>query len=457
MRASTCSRFACVAHASFVVALAASSFACSRDASPLPRYAHASLPTLPPRPAFDADAARDSADRAFAAQASLDSVALTGPIRGAPAAVRAQVYSVQQSARSATSSAHGFLYGASPRAYASNASTFAAPSIDDKSDPAHAAKIEREAQLSVGVRDVPVAAAAVLELVRDRKGFVAKDERSAGAAPSAELLVRVPATDFDAFLDAVGKLGELKMRHVRAIDATLEHKDVEVLIANLEAAQARYRDLLQHATDPAQILAIERELERVRTDLERVRSRVAYLRDRVAFATVAIGFVAPSPEPDVSGGYRAHIATGVRALTLVDVREGGTNTYGGAGLSVRFPRSTGDSGRGFALDVDVMRACCGATPARSKWAYDVLGGFDLFSESLESGGRRWLNPFLGVRAGVAQTQDRIDFAAAAVFGVELVKTRVLVIDVQTRLMALVGNPDGPHVAVQPSLGFDLGF
>ena len=440
----------------FVVLLGPFALACSRESRPPPRYAYLGEPTLPPRPAFDPDAARDAADRAAVAASS--GIQLTGPLSGAPA-VRAQMYSVQQSARSATTSARSFLYGspvARSYAYASSSGA-SAPSLDDTSDPSRAAKIEREAQLSVGVRDVPVAAASVLALVRDRKGFVAKDERSSGGTPTAELLVRVPAADFDAFLDAVAKTGDVKLRRVRALDATLEHKDIEVLVANLEAAQARYRDLLQHATDSAQILAIERELERVRTDLERIKARLAYLRDRVAYATVAVSLVAPTPEPDVTGGYRSHIATGVRALTFIDVREGGTNAYAGAGLSLRFPRSLGDAGRGFVLDIDVMRACCNTTPDRGRWAYDVLTGFDLFSESLESGGRRWLNPYLGIRAGVAETQDRIDFAAAAVLGVELVKTRVFVLDLQTRILALVGNPDGPHGALQPSLGFDLGF
>jgi hypothetical protein len=107
--------------------------------------------------------------------------------------------------------------------------------------------------------------------------------------------------------------------------------------------------------------------------------------------------------------------------------------------------------------VDVMRACCGTTPRRSDWAYDVLAGLDLFSESFESGQRRWLNPFLGLRLGVAQTQNWVDFAAAAVIGLEILKTRVLVIEAQVRPMALVGNPDGPHAAVQPLAGVDLGF
>lgn len=81
----------------------------------------------------------------------------------------------------------------------------------------------------------------------------------------------------------------------------------------------------------------------------------------------------------------------------------------------------------------------------------------LYSRSQKSGRRRWLNPYLGARVGFAQTQNRGDFAAAGVFGLELFKTAVLMIDLQVRAMALVGNPDGPHAAVQPSLGFDLGF
>ena len=106
-----------------------------------------------------------------------------------------------------------------------------------------------------------------------------------------------------------------------------------------------------------------------------------------------------SEPPTPPGAYQPIIATGVHGLALVDVRQNATNAYAGAGLSLRFPRSTGDSGRGFALDVDVMRACCGATPERSDWAYDVLTGLDLFSENLENGQRRWLNPFLGLRVG----------------------------------------------------------
>jgi hypothetical protein len=352
-------------------------------------------------------------------------------------------------------SAHRFLYGSTASAAAAYAPGL--PAIDQPADTAHAAKIEREAQFAIEVRSVAIAAAAVLTLVAEQKGFVSKDERSTDGRWNADLVVRIPSATFDAFAEALSSLGDVKNRRITAVDASVEHEDVEVLLANLEAAQARYRDLLQRAGDPGQILAIERELERTRTDLERVQGRLELLRNRVAYATIAIGLHEPAPPPDVPAGYQAGIATGVRGSSLVDVREGGAAGYLGTGLSLRFPRSTGESGRGLSFDVDVMRASYGATSARSNWAYDALVGLDLFSESLESGRRRWLNPYLGIRLGIAQTADRVDFASGAVLGLEILKTRIVVVALEARLLALVGNSDGPHGGVEPVLGVDLGL
>jgi hypothetical protein len=387
----------------------------------------------------------------------------------AKTAIHAEVYAgaakptfAQAGVETLRLAARDFLYG-SPAATATQAAMGGAsvglPAIDAAADTSHALKIEREAQLAIETRDVPGAATGIVALVEAQHGFVTKDERSNSGQWNADLIVRVPAAGLDAFLDALARIGVVKSRRITAIDATLEHRDVEILLSNLEAALTRYRDLLQRATDPAQVLAIERELERVRTEVDRVKGRLELLRDRVAFATVAVALREPAPlaPPEEPTAYQAGIATGVRGISFVDVRESGTNGYLGAGLSLRFPRSAGDSGRGWAFDVDVMRASFGGNPARSAWAYDALIGLDLFSESLESGRRRWLNPYLGARMGVAQTQDKVDFAAAAVLGLEIVKTRLLLVAVEARLVALVGNPDGPHGGVQPLLGVDLGL
>jgi hypothetical protein len=423
----------------------------------MPSARYVPLPDLPARQAFDPD--ERSAEPAFhdelASASAGPEIQLTGPLKGA-VAIRGELSATSASARVLVQAAHRVLYG-SP-VLTPVVGSPGLPPIDESQDPSHAAKIEREAQLSVEVKDVGTAASAILSLLRQRRGYVTKDERAAYGDASANLMVKVPAGALDSFLDAVASVGTVKGSRVTAVDATLEHKDIETLVMNLEAAQARYRDILLHTAEPAQVLAVERELERVRTELDRIKGRLDFLRDRVAYATVAIS-LSPPPRvgPAAAASNQATLATSLHAVTFVDFRESGDGVYYGPGLALRFPRTAGDSGRGLALDVDAMRACCGSAPRRSDWAYDVLAGLDLFSESFESGQRRWLNPFLGLRVGVAQTQGWVDFAAAAVIGIEILKTRVVTVEAQARLLALVGSPDGPHAAVQPLAGVDIGF
>jgi hypothetical protein len=426
------------------------------SAPPRPRTtAGYGLPQLPARPSFDPDArtpASGGGDMRFSADESSGTIALESTtLAGAPA-VRGTGGSVGRVVGQAVAKVmpgRGVASSGSPVAHALALPSTEASKVEEK--------IEREAQLAIEVKDVTEAAARVTALVQAHEGSITKDQRNAGTRSSAEIIVRVPSSHFDAFTNELAGVGQVLNRNIKAVDSGLEQKDLGILVDNLEAALTRYRDLLQKATEPLQVLAIERELERVRSDLDRIKGRLAFLRDRVARATIAIALHSSETAPDLPFARKPQISSGVRGLSLVDVRESGTSGYFGTGLTLRLPSSGGESARGLILDVDVMRACCKSRPERSAWAYDILLGFDLYSESLQSGRRRWLNPYLGARVGFAQTQDRGDFAAAGVFGLEIFKTSSLMIDVQARAMALVGNPDGPHAAVQPSAGFDLGF
>jgi hypothetical protein len=414
------------------------------------------LPELPPRPAFDPNTRpQASAGSGQSYSFSADELQLhaSGSVTSAPGVRRAADNAATSLVKTVGSLASGG--GGSGRFQPLSATVSSLPAGEAAKAEE---KIEREAQLAIEVKNVSEAAAHVLQLVRAHEGSVTKDQRSSGAQSTAEILVRVPSAQFDAFVSDLGGVGEIRNRNIKAVDTSIEHKDLGILVDNLEAALVRYRDLLQKATDPIQVLAVERELERVRSDLDRIKGRLEFLKDRVARSTVAIALHSAEAPHDVQpGAHRPDIAVGLRGLSLVDVRQGGTNGYVGTGLSLRLPRGAGDNGRGLVLDVDVMKACCKAQPERSDWAYDILTGIDLYSQALQSGRRRFFNPYLGLRVGFAQTQNRGDFAAAGVFGLELFKTSSLMIDIQARAVALVGNPDGPHAAVQPSIGFDLGF
>ena len=419
---------------------------CSSPTRPVATPSHG-LPSLPPRPAFEPKAPEASTADSFELLGSQ----VTGSLRS-------EVHAVQHSSRGGGGAMGTVLGQLVPGRAASssspNARAVALPGTDAAKEEE---KIEREAQLAIQVKDVNEGAARVLALVQAHEGSVTKDQRSSGTQSTAEILVRVPSSHFDAFTTDLASVGEIRNRSIKSVDSGLEHKDLGILVDNLEAALARYRTLLDKATEPLQVLAVERELERVRSDLDRIKGRLAFLRDRVSRATIAIALHSTEAQPDVPFARKSQISTGLRGLSSVDVRESGTNGYLGSSLTLRFPSSGGETARGFILDVDVMRACCKARPDRSAWGYNILVGFDLYSDALQAGRRRWLNPYLGARVGFAQTQDRGDFAAAGVFGLELVKTSTLMIDLQARAMAMVGNPDGPHAAIQPSVGFDLGF
>jgi hypothetical protein len=331
-----------------------------------------SLPSLPARPAFDPKPPESAKGTSYEFSDHLASGSLGGT----------EVYAVQQSGGSRGAAIGTALAKVMP-GRASSSSTSAASSARAVALPGTDAakeeeKIEREAQLAIQVKDVNEGAARVLALVQLHEGSVTKDQRASGAQSTAEMIVRVPSSHFDAFTSELASVGEIRNRSIKSVDSSLEHKDLGILVDNLEAALARYRALLDKATEPLQVLAVERELERVRSDLDRIKGRLAFLRDRVSRATIAIALHSSEAQPDVPFARKPQISTGLRGLSSVDVRESGTNGYVGSGLTLRFPSSGGETARGFILDVDVMRACCKSRPERSAWGYDILVGFDLY-------------------------------------------------------------------------------
>jgi uncharacterized protein DUF4349 len=447
----------------FALVAAASSVGCSSASPPAHAPSQVAMPTLPARPAFDEGAIERE-------RQATDARATFGPNDSTKRTTTDALASEQVTASGSRPNVLARAAGALTPGSAKQAGySFSSDSIGSTGNLPAAAergkheRVEIEAQFAVEVDDVSASADKVRELSASFEGTISKDERHSPARPSpgvasrAELLVRVPSERFEAFSGALGKIGTIRSRNVRASDVSLEEKDLGILLDNLTAALTRYRELLHKATSPADILAIERELERVASAVDRVKGRLEWLRDRIARATVAIALQSPQPDHDVEEDRQAYFSPGARGIFHFDGGENGSDAYVGAGLSFRFPQAPPAPWRGLVLDVDIFKACCGSTPDRGDTAFSATTGLDLYSAALGGGRRRWLNPYLGLRVGYAETRKKGDFAAAGVLGLEVLKTKVLLIDLQMRLIAMLGNPDGPHGALQPSLGLGLQF
>jgi hypothetical protein len=170
--------------------------------------------------------------------------------------------------------------GAPGAAAASDTATVAAPAM-----------LIRTGQASVEVDSLEPAIAAVRALATRLGGYVANTALSAGREQvrSATLQLKVPSARFEALVGGLAPVGRVETVNVNAEDVGEEYVDVAARVANARRLEARLVTLLERsAARLSDVLAVERELARVREEIERAEGRLRYLRTRVALSTLDV-------------------------------------------------------------------------------------------------------------------------------------------------------------------------
>ena len=107
--------------------------------------------------------------------------------------------------------------------------------------------------------------------------------------------VRIPESKYPSFLEDVGELGEVTSKSVSAQDVTEEYIDVSARLENLKIQETRLQEILNMTETVEDVLAVEKELERVRGEIESLTGRLNYLDDRIDFSTINIRVTEPRP------------------------------------------------------------------------------------------------------------------------------------------------------------------
>lgn len=134
---------------------------------------------------------------------------------------------------------------------------------------------------------------------------------------SAVVVVRVPSTGYASFVAEAAKLGRVLFQSESADDMTQQHVDMKARLGNLQAEQARLRQLFSRAKNVADMLAIEQELTRVQGDIESMQAQIAYLEKQAAMATVTLELKEPTPIVSPAGtdwGIATALTDAVRAF-----------------------------------------------------------------------------------------------------------------------------------------------
>ncbi|MET0726636.1 MAG: DUF4349 domain-containing protein [Leifsonia sp.] len=150
--------------------------------------------------------------------------------------------------------------------------------------------------MSVTVDDPVDAASRAASITTGAEGRV--DSRSVrpetdGQAANANLVLRIPASQYEAVVDQIGGLGDLEDYTTDSADVTQQKKDLDARITALQKSTARLEQLMAQATTTADLIEIENALSGRQTELDSLAAQRDYLADQIAYSTLSVYFVAP--------------------------------------------------------------------------------------------------------------------------------------------------------------------
>lgn len=112
---------------------------------------------------------------------------------------------------------------------------------------------------------------------------------------------RVPVSNFDKFSQEVKKIGRVLDDVINTQEVTQEYIDLKARLKNLEREEVQYLKILEKSGRIADILAVEKELERVRSEIESLKSQQMVLEKSIEMASVRVelkkeqGVITPPP------------------------------------------------------------------------------------------------------------------------------------------------------------------
>ena len=102
-------------------------------------------------------------------------------------------------------------------------------------------------------------------------------------------LIRIPAANFDAFITKVEALGkEAGNKNIETSDVTEEFIDTGARLKTKRELESRYREILKQAKEVSDMLAIEAQLNNVRSEIESMEGRLNFLNSQVAYSTLTL-------------------------------------------------------------------------------------------------------------------------------------------------------------------------
>lgn len=198
--------------------------------------------------------------------------------------------------------------GASPSAapVAVSAST-AAPGLDRKLNaPVEThRKVIHTGRVELIVDTFDTARAQLEAVVAAAGGYIdAADINHGELVHMARLVVRVPAEGYSDVIAKLAGIGQIASESTSAVDVTDQYVDVAARLTSSQALERRLLELASERTTATvdQVLAVERELARVRGEIESYQGHMRQWDDQIAMSTLTL-MIVPKYEVRVAASF----------------------------------------------------------------------------------------------------------------------------------------------------------
>jgi Domain of unknown function (DUF4349) len=103
------------------------------------------------------------------------------------------------------------------------------------------------------------------------------------------LTIRIPNTNFIAFLDEISKgVNHFDKKEISSQDVTEQYIDLESRMNSKKTLEKRYLQLLSKANKVSEIIEIEGKLAEIREEIEAKEGQFRYLKNQISMSTVTI-------------------------------------------------------------------------------------------------------------------------------------------------------------------------
>ena len=163
-------------------------------------------------------------------------------------------------------------------------------------------KIIRNANLTVEVTSPIEVQRQISSIAESHGGFVVTSEMAQQTSEdnskpsvSVNLVVRVPATQFDSVVQEIRATGSRVLQEKRTgQDVTEEFIDLEARIKNQTALETQFLEIMKRAGKVEEALEVQRQLAEVRTEIEKLEGRKRFLENQASLSTINVTLQTPT-------------------------------------------------------------------------------------------------------------------------------------------------------------------